>query len=137
MTASLPSGIRLSHYRILGPLGAGGMGEVYRARDESLGRDVALKILPPAMVQSAERLRRFVLEARSASSLNHPHIVTIYEIGQDRLRPEGSGEGEAETIHFIAMELVEGETLAERIYRERSDLKSLLRWLSQAADGLA
>jgi serine/threonine protein kinase len=67
---------RISHYQIVGPLGAGGMGEVYRATDQSLERDVALKVLPPELVQSEERVRRFTLEAKSASSLNHPHIVT-------------------------------------------------------------
>src|SRR5437867_7349057 len=84
---------QIAHYRIVGPLGAGGMGEVYRAQDQTLERDVALKILPPELVQSEERVRRFVLEAKSASSLNHPHIVTIYEIGQDRVR---SGESDPE-----------------------------------------
>ena len=67
----------LSHYRVVGPLGAGGMGEVYLARDQSLERNVALKVLPPEMVKSEERVRRFVLEAKSASSLSHPNIVTV------------------------------------------------------------
>jgi serine/threonine protein kinase len=106
-------------------LGAGGMGEVYLARDESLDRSVALKILPPDLVKNDERVRRFVQEAKSASSLNHPHIVTIYEIG------------EAEEIHFIAMELVSGHTLKTLIHQEKTDLKTLVRYLAQAADGLA
>lgn len=72
----------LSHYKIVGPLGAGGMGEVYLAQDQTLGRSVAIKILPPDLVRSEERVRRFVLEAKSASSLSHPNIVTIYEIGE-------------------------------------------------------
>jgi Tol biopolymer transport system component len=120
---------RFSHYRVIGPLGAGGMGEVYRAKDESLERDVALKILPPALVRSEERLRRFVLEAKSASSLNHPNIVTIYEIGQVEV---GSAP-----LHFISMELVSGETLTTKIHEEKTDLKTLLGWLAQAAEGLA
>jgi serine/threonine protein kinase len=120
---------RISHYRVVGPLGAGGMGEVYRAKDETLERDVALKILPPALVRSEERLRRFVLEAKSASSLNHPNIVTIYEIGQ--------AEVASTPLHFISMELVTGETLATKIHSEKTDLKTLLGWLAQAAEGLA
>src|SRR5262245_41582137 len=77
---------QISHYRVVGPLAAGGMGEVYIARDESLDRHVALKVLPPRLVRNEERVRRFITEAKSASSLNHPNIVTIYEIGQDRVR---------------------------------------------------
>ena len=88
----------ISHYRIVGPLGAGGMGEVYLAQDRTLERSVALKILPPDLVRSEERVRRFVLEAKSASSLSHPNIVTIYEIGQDPVRSAGEpGLGPAST----------------------------------------
>ena len=154
MARTLKPEDRISRYRIIGPLGAGGMGEVYRARDESLDRDVALKILPPEVVRSEDRVRRFVLEARSASSLNHPGIVTIYEIGNDRVRrSEGSREGVTpdagkgagrgpsagphELVHFIAMELVAGETLAAKIHHERTDLKTLIGYLAQAAEGLA
>jgi serine/threonine protein kinase/Tol biopolymer transport system component len=128
---------RLSHYRIIGPLGAGGMGEVYRARDQKLERDVALKILPPELVASGERVRRFMLEAKSASSLNHPHIVTIHEIGQDRVARGSGRESDSAPLHFIAMELVNGKTLAAQIHEERTDLKTLLGWLAQAAEGLA
>jgi eukaryotic-like serine/threonine-protein kinase len=130
---------RLAHYRILGPLGAGGMGEVYRATDETLERDVALKILPPEVVRSEERLRRFVLEAKSASSLNHPGIVTIYEIGRDRVRSmEDTDPGgiESSELHYIAMELITGATLSTKIHMERTDLRTLLGWLAQAAEGL-
>ncbi len=105
------------------------MGEVYRARDESLERDVALKILPPSLVMSEERVRRFVLEARAASSLNHPHIITIHEIGEAEVGPAH--------VHFISMELVAGDTLWNRIHRENASLRSLLGWLAQAAEGLA
>jgi serine/threonine protein kinase len=77
---------QLAHYRVTALLGTGGMGEVYLARDETLERNVALKILPPDLTGNEQRLRRFVLEAKPASSLNHPNIVTIYEIGADRVR---------------------------------------------------
>ncbi|MBI3450231.1 MAG: serine/threonine protein kinase [Acidobacteria bacterium] len=129
----------ISHYKIIGPLGAGGMGEVYLAQDLTLERNVALKILPPSLVKDEERLRRFVLEAKSASSLSHPHIVTIYEIGQDRVRPKGEGESgdRSPAVHFISMELVSGDTLTAKIHQEKTDLRTLLGWLAQAAEGLA
>ncbi len=79
----------IAHYRIVSPLGAGGMGEVYLAQDRTLERNVALKILPPDLVKDADRVRRFGLEAKSASSLSHPNIVTIYEIGHDAVRSPG------------------------------------------------
>ncbi len=125
----------ISHYRIVGPLGAGGMGEVYLAQDQSLERNVALKILPPELVRSEERVRRFVLEAKSASSLSHPNIVTIYEIGQDAVR--SAGEPDSSPLHFISMELVSGKTFSTLIHEDKTDLRSLLGYLAQAADGLA
>src|SRR5262245_42583354 len=137
MTRTLKPSDSISHYRVVGPLGAGGMGEVYRATDQSLERDVALKVLPPELVQSEDRVRRFTLEAKSASSLNHPHIVTIYEIGEDRVRGDGTVEPSSGSLHYIAMELVSGTTLAAKIHEEKADLKSLLGWLAQAAEGVA
>ena len=122
---------RISRYRILRLLGVGGMGEVYCAHDEALGREVALKILPPHLVLSEDRVRRFTLEATSTSSLSHPHIIHIYEIGQAQL------PGVEQTLKYIAMEFVKGQTLSEKIHREKADLKRLLGWLAQAADGLA
>jgi serine/threonine protein kinase len=116
------------------------MGEVYIATDESLERNVALKILPPQLVRDEERVRRFVTEAKSASSLNHPNIVTIYEIGRDRVRgsdPGSSVEPSSEPLHFISMELVAGETLGQKIHEEKTDLRSLLGYLAQAAEGIA
>lgn len=95
-------GRTLGHYEIVSLVGAGGMGEVYRARDTKLGRIVALKILPAEVAADPERMRRFVLEARAASALNHPNVAHIYEIG------------DAEGVGFIAMEYVEGQTLATR-----------------------
>src|SRR5512141_2964931 len=97
----LQTGQRLGGFEVLSPLGSGGMGEVYRARDTRLGRDVALKVLPEALSSDKGRLSRFEQEARAASALNHPNIVTIHEIGR---------EGD---VTFIAMELVDGRTLRE------------------------
>src|SRR5271168_770822 len=98
---ALAPGTKLGSYEILAPLGKGGMGEVYRARDGRLERSVAIKILPAEFSADGDRLRRFEREARSASALNHPNIVTIYELGQD------------DSTHYIAMELIEGKTLRE------------------------
>ena len=122
---TLPSGTRLGPYEILSPLGAGGMGEVYRARDARLGREVAIKVLPAALSADAERLRRFEKEARAASSLNHPNIVTIYDIG------ESGGTS------FIAMEVVDGRTLRELMAGGSLPTKQLLTIAAQVADGLA
>ena len=84
---TLASGTRIGPYEVLGPLGAGGMGEVYRARDDRLSRTIALKVLPGEFSADTGRLDRFEKEARAASSLNHPNIVTIYEIGRPTLSP--------------------------------------------------
>jgi len=126
---SLQPGAKVARYRIASLLGAGGMGEVYLARDDSLDRAVALKVLPPELVANDERVRRFVQEAKAASSLSHPHIVTIYEIGQ--------AEVDDQPLHYIAMELVSGRTLKDLIHTDKTDLRTLVRYLAQAADGLA
>ncbi len=122
---TLESGKRLGPYEVLAPLGAGGMGEVYRARDTRLSREVAIKVLPAEVASDPSRLKRFENEARSASSLNHPSIVTIYEIGQ------------ADSVSYIAMELVEGKTLRELVAAGALPVKKLLQIGSQMADGLA
>src|ERR1700737_1031021 len=84
---SLTTGTKLGPYEILAPIGAGGMGEVWRARDTRIGREVAIKILPPAFADDRDRLRRFEQEARTAGSLNHPNLVTIYDLGGDAGTP--------------------------------------------------
>ncbi|HEY3171438.1 MAG TPA: protein kinase [Thermoanaerobaculia bacterium] len=122
---ALPSGTLLGPHEILAPLGAGGMGEVYRARDSRLGREVALKILPAALASDPQRLRLLEHEARSASALNHPNIVTIYEVGR------------ADSTFYIAMELVEGASLRELILAGPVPLRRLLSIAAQIADGLA
>lgn len=99
----LTSGTKLGPYEILSPLGAGGMGEVYRARDTKLGREVALKVLPAAFAQDADRMARFQREAQVLASLNHPNIASIY------------GLEDSDGVRALVMELVEGPTLAERI----------------------
>src|SRR5688500_15788939 len=137
MRASIESGSSISHYRVGAPLGSGGMGEVYVARDMVLDRTVALKILPPQVTRSEERLRRFVQEAKSASSLSHPHIVTIHEIGSAEVTSE-SGEGpKSDPIHFIAMELIDGATITAKIHEERGDLRTLLEYIKEADVGLS
>ena len=140
MSAALQPGSSISHYRIVSRLGAGGMGEVYLARDETLERSIALKIIPPERVGSEERVRRFIQEAKSASALNHPNIVTIHEIGRAEVTSEGAAGAPAapsRSIHFIAMELISGHTLRHLIHDDKTDLRTLLGYLVQAADGLA
>jgi serine/threonine protein kinase/Tfp pilus assembly protein PilF len=118
-------GRTLGHYEIVSLLGAGGMGEVYQARDTTLDRIVALKILPAEMAADAERMRRFVLEAKAASALNHPNVAHIYEIG------------EAEGVAFIAMEYVEGQPLAARTAARPMDPAEVVELGKQIADALA
>jgi serine/threonine protein kinase/Tol biopolymer transport system component len=125
----------ISHYRIVSPLAKGGMGEVYLAQDRKLERSVALKILPPDLMKDEDRVRRFGLEAKSASSLNHPNIVTIYDIGKDPVRSAGSPD--SDPVHYISMELVSGKTLATLIHEDKLDLRTLLGYLAQVAEGLA
>jgi predicted ATPase/serine/threonine protein kinase len=121
---ALAPGSRLGSFEIIAPLGAGGMGEVYRARDPRLDRIVAIKLLPAAFSENNERRQRFEQEARSASALNHPNIVTIYELGQD-----GSN-------HYIAMELVEGKTLRELLVSGLLPMRKGIEIAAQIADGL-
>ena len=121
----LPAGSKLGTYEVLSPLGAGGMGEVYRARDTRLGREVAIKVLPADRLHDEQRRRRFIQEAQSASALNHPHIITIYEI-------ESDGD-----IDFIVMEYLRGTSLDVLIPRKGLRLTELLRIAIPVADALA
>ena len=123
---ALVTGTRFGAYEILSPLGAGGMGEVYRARDSRLGREVALKVLSDELACNPQHLQRFEQEARSASALNHPNIVTIYELGV------------VEGTCYIAMELVEGSTLRRPArHAARSRWTKGVEIAAQVADGLA
>jgi predicted ATPase/serine/threonine protein kinase len=121
----LPSGTHLGPYQIETLLGAGGMGEVYRARDHRLGRIVAIKILPAEFSADRDRLERFQREARSASALNHPNIVTIHDLGQ-----QGS-------THYIAMELIEGKTLRQLLAAGALPIRKAIEIAAQIAEGLA
>jgi serine/threonine protein kinase/Tol biopolymer transport system component len=123
----LSAGARLGPYEIVAPLGAGGMGEVYRARDSRLGRDVAIKVLSTAFALDTERLHRFEQEARAAAALNHPNILAVFDIGQHDGAP------------FIVSELLEGETLRERLGRVPSGLpvRKAIDCAAQVAHGLA
>src|SRR5258708_3558741 len=118
----------ISHYRITGQLGSGGMGVVYEAEDLSLGRKVALKFLPPQLARDQNALDRFLLEARSASALNHPNICTIYAV-------EKSGDG-ADAQSFIAMELLEGQNLDQRLASGALPVGLMLDIAIQLADAL-
>jgi serine/threonine protein kinase/Tol biopolymer transport system component len=122
---TLSAGTKLGPYEILAPIGAGGMGEVYRAKDPRLGREVAVKVLVGDLADDRDRLRRFELEARAASALNHPHIVTVYDIGS-------SGSS-----FYIAMEYIDGATLRELLAEGPLATRRLLDVAAQIADGLA
>src|SRR5215510_5255324 len=121
----ISAGSRFGPYEVVAPLGAGGMGEVWRARDERLGRDVAIKVLPEEVSADSGRLKRFEKEARAASALNHPNIATIYDVGS------------AESVSWISMERVEGKTLRELLFAGAVPTKRLLSIATQIADGLA
>jgi serine/threonine protein kinase/Tol biopolymer transport system component len=122
---TLAAGTRLGPYEIVAPLGAGGMGEVYRATDRRLKRSVALKVLPEALAADRDRLSRFEQEARAASGLNHPNIVTIHEIGREDGAP------------WIAMELVEGHSVADLVALGPLPIRRILLVATQLAEGLA
>src|SRR5215208_1621493 len=109
----LSSGTRLGPYEILAPLGAGGMGEVYRARDTRLDRTVAVKVVAESFAADPQLRDRFEREARAISSLNHPHICALYDIGEAP-NPDAAVSG-SDTVRFLVLEYLEGETVAERL----------------------
>ena len=117
-------GQSIAHYQVMSLLGSGGMGDVYLALDTKLGRKVALKLLPEYLAGDTQRTRLFTKEARAASALNHPNIITIHDIGQLNDR------------YYIAMEYVEGETLRSHFYEQKTPLSKLLKYLQQVAEGL-
>ena len=121
---ALTSGTKLGPYEIQSPLGAGGMGEVYRARDTRLDRTVAVKILPSHLSANPEAKQRFDREARSISSLNHPNICTLYDVGQQ------------DGVDFLVMEFLEGETLADRLIKGPMPPDHVLKYGVEICEGL-
>src|SRR5258705_6351433 len=124
MNKELTANTILSHYYIVTKIGEGGMGEVYLAHDTKLDRNVALKILPADVATDQTRMRRFVQEAKSASALNHPNIITIHEIEQ------------IDSVNFIATEFIDGETLRERMRHAPMELEEILEISIQATGAL-
>ncbi|MCI0447827.1 serine/threonine protein kinase, partial [bacterium] len=121
---ALSSGFRLGPYEILAPIGAGGMGEVYKARDTRLDRIVAIKVLPPSVSEDSKLKMRFEREARTISNLSHPNICSLHDIGHQQ------------DIDFLVMEYLEGETLANRIAKGPMSLEQVLQYGIQIADAL-
>src|SRR5215471_19901125 len=121
----LPAGTRFGPYEIQSPLGAGGMGEVYRAHDARLGRTVAIKVLPASFSMDRDRLQRFIQEARAAAGLNHPNILSIFDIGEEQASP------------YIVSELLEGETLREKLRAGPIQVRRAVEYALQTARGLA
>ena len=122
---AITAGTRLGRYEIRSKIGAGGMGEVYRARDEKLNRDVAIKVLPTSLSQDQDRLRRFEQEAQAAGALNHPNILAVYDIGMHDSSP------------YIVSELLEGEELRKQINDGPLPQRKALDYAQQIAQGLA
>src|SRR6266498_5350274 len=122
---TIAAGTKLGRYEILSPLGAGGMGEVYRAKDSRLGRDVAIKVLPATLSQDPDRLKRFEQEARAAGVLNHPNITAVHDIGT------------ADGAPYIVTELLEGETLRERLSTGPLPVRKAIDYAVQIVKGLA
>jgi eukaryotic-like serine/threonine-protein kinase len=139
-----PAGTAIARYRVISFIGSGAMGDVYRAHDRALDREVALKVLPPEVTGDRDRVRRFAQEARAASALSHPHIVTIHEVGHARptlsVRPIDERRAmRRPEVHYIAMELIEGQTLRSALSGESSaplTTRRAIELLAQVADGL-
>ena len=121
---TLANGARLGPYEVLSPIGAGGMGEVYRARDTRLDRTVAIKVLPDHLARSPDLRQRFEREAKAVSSLNHPHICVLHDIGQQ------------DGIDYLVLEYLQGESLHDRLAKGLLPLDQVLRYASEIADSL-
>jgi len=121
----LSSGTRLGPYEVLSPVGAGGMGEVYRARDPRIGREVAIKVIAPDKETDPDQLRRFEGEARAAGALNHPNVLTVFDVGNDGRAP------------YVVFELLEGQTLRQRLVSESLSVRKVVDYATQIARGLA
>ncbi len=121
----LAAGTVLGPYRILAPLGAGGMGEVYRARDTRLARDVAIKVIPAELARDPDRIKRFEQEARAAGALSHPNVCAVHDLGVHQGAP------------FVVMELLEGESLRTKLAAGPVPVRKAADWIAQAAHGLA
>jgi len=132
---ALHAGTHLGPYEIIAPIGAGGMGEVYRARDTRLDRHVAIKVLPPDVARDADRLRRFEQEARAVAAVNHPNIIAIHDIGT--ARPEPAGDGAADPVVFFVTELLEGRSLRQLLADERLTATRAVEIATAMAEGLA
>src|SRR5678809_353828 len=122
---TIQAGSRLGPYELVSPIGAGGMGEVWRARDPRLGRDVAIKVLPASFSADADRLRRFEVEARAAGVLNHPNITAVYDIG------------EVDGAPYVVQELLEGETMRSALAGGKLSTRRASDYAMQIAHGLA
>ncbi|TAK16684.1 MAG: serine/threonine protein kinase, partial [Acidobacteria bacterium] len=134
MSMALTPGVRLGPYEILNAIGAGGMGEVYKARDTRLERIVAIKVLPPEFVNDPVAKQRFDREAQTIASLKHPHICVLHDIG--RLRPEGASASQGDEIDFLVMEYLDGETLTDRLTKGPLPLDEALGVAIAIADAL-
>src|SRR5450759_3880620 len=121
---TIPAGSRLGPYEVVSPLGAGGMGEVYKARDTRLERTVAIKVLPSGLSPSPEARQRFEQEAKTISQLSHPHICALYDVGNQ------------DGVEYLVMEYLEGETLAERLLKGPLPSEQVLRYGIEMADAL-
>jgi eukaryotic-like serine/threonine-protein kinase len=132
----LTGGTRLGPYEIVHALGAGGMGEVWRANDTRLGREVAIKVLPHGLAANEQFLQRFEREARTISSLNHPHVCTLYDVGEVSPPESSLADGPRSSLRYLVMELIEGESLADRLKKGPLPIQDVLRYGRQIASAL-
>jgi serine/threonine protein kinase/Tol biopolymer transport system component len=132
---TLQAGTRLGPYEIAASIGAGGMGEVWRARDTRLDREVAVKVLPPGFARDEQLLQRFEREAKAISQLSHPNICTLYDVGEETVRTKDAG-GKEESLRYLVMELLEGDSLADRLKKGPLPLHDVLKYGRQVASAL-